>query len=72
MTTGFLVWLLRGGTLLASLMSIAPVWKQLDPLPILTADMKGSAAEDDSDEVESMFKAKDKKPKSGFLPGAQE
>ncbi len=38
LTAGIVSWLLRGGSLLASFMSVAPFWKQLDPLPILGAD----------------------------------
>ena len=34
-TAGFLVWLLRGGALLASALSVTPLWRQLDPLPII-------------------------------------
>jgi len=55
LTTGFLVWLLRGGTLLASLMSIAPMWKQLDPLPILADTGEGTVDVSDDNEVEQMF-----------------
>jgi VCBS repeat-containing protein len=38
LTAGIVSWLLRGGSLLASFMSVAPFWKQLDPLPIIGAD----------------------------------
>ena len=39
-TAGIVSWLLRGGALLASFMSSVPLWKQLDPLPILGAEAK--------------------------------
>jgi len=34
----FVSWLLRGGSLLASLLTAMPAWRSLDVLPILTAD----------------------------------
>jgi hypothetical protein len=34
-SAGFLAWLLRGGSLLASFMSAMPMWARFDPLPIL-------------------------------------
>ncbi|MCP3866846.1 MAG: hypothetical protein GY703_01860 [Gammaproteobacteria bacterium] len=37
LSAGFVSWVLRSGSLLASFMSMVPVWKQLDPLPILGA-----------------------------------
>jgi hypothetical protein len=35
MSAGFLMWLSRGGSLLMSALSTLPVWRLLDPLPIL-------------------------------------
>ena len=40
LTAGIVSWILRSGSLVASLLSIAPIWKQLDPLPILGGDSK--------------------------------
>ncbi|MGH8652332.1 MAG: hypothetical protein ACREYE_09230 [Gammaproteobacteria bacterium] len=37
LSVGFVAWLLRGGSLLAALLSTMPVWKGLDPLPILVS-----------------------------------
>ncbi|MGH9893008.1 MAG: cadherin domain-containing protein, partial [bacterium] len=34
-SVGVVAWLLRGGSLLASLLSTVPLWRGLDPLPIL-------------------------------------
>jgi VCBS repeat-containing protein len=34
----FVSWLLRGGSLLASLLTVMPAWRSLDVLPILTAN----------------------------------
>lgn len=35
MSAGFLVWLTRGGSLLMSVLSALPMWRLLDPLPVL-------------------------------------
>ena len=35
MTAGYVVWSLRGASLLASLLTSIPLWRSLDPLPIL-------------------------------------
>ena len=37
LSAGFVSWVLRTGSLMASFMSVVPMWKQLDPLPILGA-----------------------------------
>jgi len=57
-TAGVLVWVLRGGALLASLFSVSPVWKLLDPMPIVSANQDGSFDTDDTkkdQEVEALF-----------------
>ncbi|MEJ6078825.1 BspA family leucine-rich repeat surface protein [Vibrio sp. 1-Bac 57] len=41
----FVSWLLRGGTLLASLLTAMPAWRSLDVLPILTASEALTPAE---------------------------
>lgn len=35
LTVGYVIWLIRGGTLLASLISSLPAWCSFDPLPVL-------------------------------------
>ncbi|MCO6413443.1 MAG: tandem-95 repeat protein, partial [Thiogranum sp.] len=40
LTAGYVSWLLRAGYLSASLLSIAPLWRQFDPLPILARPVK--------------------------------
>ena len=37
MTAGYVMWSLRGASLLASLLTSLPLWRSLDPLPILEA-----------------------------------
>ena len=36
-TVGYVSWLLRAGYLSASLMSVLPLWREFDPLPMLAA-----------------------------------
>ena len=38
LTAGFVSWALRTGSLLSSFLSVIPLWKQFDPLPILGAE----------------------------------
>jgi VCBS repeat-containing protein len=51
-STGILTQVLRVGALLASFMSVVPLWRQFDPLPILSAfdDSEGKADRDDDDD----------------------
>jgi hypothetical protein len=59
LTVGFVGWLLRAGSLLTSFMSVAPLWKQFDPLPVLGAAKKKKEdlePEDEKDaKVEEIF-----------------
>jgi hypothetical protein len=50
---GVVAWLLRGGALAASLLSVLPAWASFDPVPILVArrDKRESAAPEDSSET---------------------
>ena len=47
---GYVIWILRGGVLLSSLLAALPAWRSIDPLPVL-ANLKGrnlNEGEDDS------------------------
>ena len=46
-SVGYIMWMLRGGYVLASVLSTMPVWQNIDPLPVL-------AALDDADEDDSL------------------
>ena len=35
LSAGYVLWAVRGGSLLASMLATLPVWRWLDPLPIL-------------------------------------
>ncbi len=79
LTAGIVSWVLRGGSLLASLMSTVPLLNRFDPLPILKnrEDEEDVEPDDDSDDsgekeharrVENMFSGKQtRQPGSGSL-----
>jgi len=56
-TAGFLVWMLRGGALLASLFSVSPLWRQFDPLPIVSHqnDKDGETESGPETSVDKLF-----------------
>ena len=49
LTVGYVLWLLRGGALLASLLSSLPAWRLIDPLPVLSRVDDEDDAEEDQD-----------------------
>ncbi len=57
---GYVIWLLRGGVLLSSLLASVPAWRSFDPLPILASTNKSDKdVEDDS--LENLLKKARKK-----------
>jgi hypothetical protein len=57
LSAGYLLWTLRGGSLLASFLSSLPAWRMMDPLPILENFQdrpRGAVAGDDEDDEESL------------------
>jgi VCBS repeat-containing protein len=53
LSVGYIMWMLRGGYVLASVLSTMPVWQNIDPLPVLAAL---EAVDDDDDEsLETMI-----------------
>jgi VCBS repeat-containing protein len=52
LTAGIVSWVLRGGSLLASLMSTVPLLKRFDPLPIIKVRNDEEDVEPDDDETE--------------------
>ncbi|MCU7860904.1 MAG: tandem-95 repeat protein, partial [Candidatus Thiodiazotropha sp. (ex Lucinoma kastoroae)] len=49
LSVGYVAWLLRAGVLSASLLSFTPLWRQIDPLPVLSAHAK--RRDDDQDDI---------------------
>ncbi len=57
---GYVIWMLRGGILLSSLMASLPAWRTFDPLPILSSGV-GPAKKGEDDSLENLLdKAKEK------------
>jgi hypothetical protein len=67
---GYVVWLLRGGSLLASLLAATPLWKSFDPLPVLAfwekrkkqrrrPREKDRSSGDDEHELDELFGSSD-------------
>ena len=61
LSLGYVVWLVRGGILMSSMLSALPAWQMIDPLPVLAASRgskaKGKGTQPDGDdlEVERLF-----------------
>jgi hypothetical protein len=56
LTVGYVLWLLRGGALLTSLLSTLPAWRLIDPLPVLgRVDDEEPGAGDDDDDAFAAF-----------------
>ncbi len=58
LSIGYVVWLVRGGVLISSMMSALPAWQMIDPMPILAAARKSSrktTLEAEEPEVERLF-----------------
>ncbi|MCU7857650.1 MAG: cadherin repeat domain-containing protein, partial [Candidatus Thiodiazotropha sp. (ex Lucinoma borealis)] len=49
LSAGYVTWLLRAGVLSASFLSFTPLWRQIDPLPVLSAHAK--RRDDDQDDI---------------------
>ena len=66
LSVGYVVWLLRGGILVSSMLSAMPAWQMIDPLPVLSASRlrkgAGRGAEADDSGVEGLFDDRAKPP----------
>jgi hypothetical protein len=54
LSAGYVVWCLRAGTLLASVLSSLPMWRNFDPLPVLEYWEKKSTVDDESDDEDEL------------------
>ena len=54
LTAGFVSWVLRAGSLMVSFLSAMPLWRQVDPTPILAMDSEESSqsVEESNDDEE--------------------
>ena len=59
LSAGYVVWLVRGGVLVSSMLSALPAWQLIDPMPVLAtasgAARRRDAAPADEPEVERLF-----------------
>jgi hypothetical protein len=64
-SVGYVVWIARGGLLLASLVSSMPAWRLVDPLPILARLEDSDAAAREGDSLASIIEQNDDGPMVG-------
>jgi parallel beta-helix repeat protein len=55
LSIGYVIWLVRGGALLSSLLASIPAWRLVDPLPIL-GSMGGNEDDSDDESLDEMIK----------------
>ena len=53
LSIGYVIWLVRGGFLLGSVMSSLPAWRNIDPLPVLST-LDGNSDGNDDDSLEDL------------------
>ncbi len=70
-TIGYLVWTLRGGYLVASLVSAVPAWRVFDPLPILEMHCQQRNDRDDAS-LQEMLKTADSEARLVATAGQSE
>ena len=59
LSIGYIIWLVRGGLLLSSVLTSMPAWRWVDPLPVLSGD--GEATDEQSAEsLRSMIESSEK------------
>ena len=54
LSVGYLLWLIRGGTLMGSVLSSLPAWRFVDPLPVLGTLAEGIDADGDDESLETL------------------
>jgi len=54
LSVGYLVWLIRGGTLMGSVLSSLPAWRFVDPLPVLSSLSEFHEDTEDEESLESI------------------
>ncbi|HYO10705.1 MAG TPA: hypothetical protein VER17_17200 [Tepidisphaeraceae bacterium] len=56
LSVGYVIWCLRGGSLVAVLLTTLPLWRWLDPLPVLDRSEK-EREKDENDEDEKRIRS---------------
>ena len=62
LTVGYVTWLLRGGSLLTSLLASLPAWSAFDPLPVLMSGAKPDDESEDQDRLVDLVRGVKKPP----------
>jgi hypothetical protein len=58
LSVGYVIWCLRGGSLVATLLTTLPLWRWLDPLPVLDHyDENGKRRQGQADEDEERLRS---------------
>ena len=59
LSVGYVMWTLKGGYLIASALSSAPLWRMVDPLPVLH-ELPARRSDEDEESLESMVENRKK------------
>jgi hypothetical protein len=64
LSVGYVLWLVRGGLLLSSVLSALPAWQLIDPLPVLGSLKRTQDDSDpDDDAIEGLFQRSRTEPR---------
>jgi len=67
LSAGYVLWLVRGGVLMSSVLSSLPAWRVIDPLPVLARQGRLPAhGDEDDDSLESLVETPDDAARSPF------
>ena len=68
---GYVIWLIRGGVLLSSVLATVPAWSAIDPLPVLSHVGGKGKGDGEDDSLQAMLsKAKTPTPDKPAIPGS--
>jgi Domain of unknown function (DUF4347)/Cadherin-like/Right handed beta helix region len=56
LSIGYVIWLVRGGALMSSLLASVPAWRLMDPLPVL-GSMGDNDQDDDDESLDAMIES---------------
>ena len=56
LSVGYVIWCLRGGSLVATLLTTLPLWRWLDPLPVLERNERQRRPGEQNDEDEERLR----------------
>jgi parallel beta-helix repeat protein len=61
LSTGYVIWALRGSFLVASFLSTIPTWRSLDPLPIIEGNRRAGGEDDDDESLADIAQSRSRK-----------